>query len=256
MRHGFFDVVRREFGPLEQAQVDGLNACLDAWSGTDPKFVAYGLATAWHETGRKMVPVQENLNYTTADRIKKVWPSRFKTVEAAKPFVRNPRGLANKVYGGRMGNTQTDDGWDYRGRGFVQITGHDNYQRAGGHINVDLVRRPDLALEQHIAAQIMVAGMLEGWFTGRKLSDYLVSGKFDAVGARAIINGQDMAKTIAGYYHIFLTALGKIGAAPLPPPRPDIPVPPPPDIPLMFVSEVAEPSWTRRVIAWLKGLRT
>ena len=85
------------------------------------------------------------MNYTTAVRIAAVWPSRF-TPESAEPFVRNPKALANKVYNGRMGNvTGTDDGYNFRGRGLLQITGRESYEHIGTLTGLDLVRIPNLA---------------------------------------------------------------------------------------------------------------
>ncbi|MCW3114836.1 MAG: glycoside hydrolase family 19 protein [Segetibacter sp.] len=79
----------------------------------------------------------ENLNYS-APAILKTWPKRFKTIEEAQPFARNPQALANKVYNGRMGNAAgSNDGWNFRGSGFMQMTGKDsilpyfNYKKAG-----------------------------------------------------------------------------------------------------------------------------
>lgn len=81
--------------------------------------------------------LEESLNYS-AKRLMQVWPSRFPTSKAAKRFARNPKALANKVYNGRMGNaTGSDDGWNYRGRGVLQITGANNYREAGYANNPD-----------------------------------------------------------------------------------------------------------------------
>lgn len=71
--------------------------------------------------------VEENLRYSAA-RLCKVWPKRFPTEEAAKPYAMNPKALAEKVYGGRMGNTEAGDGYAFRGRGIKQLTGRDNYR--------------------------------------------------------------------------------------------------------------------------------
>jgi putative chitinase len=88
--------------------------------------------------------VIENLSYS-APRMTQVWPSRFPTISSAAPYAHNPQALANKVYNGRMGNRPgTDDGWNYRGRGFTQTTGHDGYALLGAHMDLDLLSNPDL----------------------------------------------------------------------------------------------------------------
>jgi putative chitinase len=84
------------------------------------------------------------------------------------------------------------------GRGFVQLTWQANYAKASKFVGVDLIANPDLALSPPIAVQILFDGMLDGWFTGKKLSDYNTSNGFDYVGARHIINGNDRDTVIAG----------------------------------------------------------
>lgn len=86
--------------------------------------------------------------------------------------------------------------YPWYGRGFVQLTWEDNYKRAGNKIGVDLIARPDLAMEPNNAAKIMVLGMKEGWFTGKKLSDYITLKKSDFLNARRVVNGTDKAKEI------------------------------------------------------------
>jgi len=226
-RAAFFAAVRASLfgGRISQSQVEGLDALLDAAPADMPlEHLAYCLATAFHETAKTMQPVVENLNYTSVARIRAVWPSRFPTDASAKPYVNNPQLLANKVYGGRMGNIGATDGWTYRGRGFVQITGRDNYERAGKKLLSDLAKRPELATDCRIAASILYAGMQEGWFTGKKLADYFKPGLTDPYNARRIINGLDRAGDIAEYYRKFLSALK---AAQVEEP---VPIPPPPDI--------------------------
>ncbi|APY14331.1 chitinase [Brucella sp. 09RB8910] len=201
----FFAYARRApfGGRLSQAQVDGTSAILAEAErrGLPDEQTAYVLATAFHETGGKMQPIEENLNYTSAARIRQVWPSRFASVAAAQPYVRDPQALANKVYGGRMGNTGANDGWLYRGRGLVQITGRDNYKKYG------IGDAPEKALEDSTAVRILFDGMINGKFTGKRLADYVGGGKEDAVGARAIVNGSDKASLIAGYYRNFLDSI-------------------------------------------------
>lgn len=205
MTQAFFDSVRNSLfsGSLKQSQVDGLNDILKASEGKAVRHRAYILATAYHETGLAMSPNVESLNYTSASRIRAVWPSRFASVAAAQPYVRNPKALANKVYNGRMGNRSgTDDGWDYRGRGQVHLTGRDNYKKASAATGLDLVGSPDLALRRDVSAKILVAGMSEGWFTGKRLSDYQ---SYEDM--RRIVNGTDKAAVIAGYAVKFEAAL-------------------------------------------------
>ncbi len=83
---------------------------------------------------------------------------RFQTLQDAKDIVAaGPEAYFNKVYGGRMGNTAPGDGFKYRGRGFIQITGKNMYEQVGKMIGVDLVQNPDLANEPEIAAKIIPA---------------------------------------------------------------------------------------------------
>jgi putative chitinase len=105
--------------------------------------LAHFMAQVLHETGGLTILV-ENFNYR-AERIREVWPSRFKSVIQARPYAHNPEALANKVYGGRMGNTEPGDGWRFIGRGLLQITGRESYERYGKEIGIDLVGDPDLA---------------------------------------------------------------------------------------------------------------
>jgi len=100
--------------------------------------------------------MEENLNYS-AVRLVQVWPSRFPTVSAAVPFANNPKALANNVYGGRLGNTHADDGWTYRGRSPIQITGRANYQRVGDLMGQDLGGIPDLLCQPRFALDACIA---------------------------------------------------------------------------------------------------
>jgi putative chitinase len=215
-RKTFFAAVRRApfGGQISQGQVDGLEAMLATGGHLPAEHLAYCLATGFWETGQKMQPISENLNYTSAARIREVWPSRFPTVASATPYVKNPQALANKVYGGRLGNTGPNDGWLYRGRGDVQITGKDNYKRAGQHLGVDLVGNPDLALKPDVSAGIMFAGMAQGWFTGKKLADYFNDRVNDPVGARRIINPDKNGDEVAAVHRHFLAALTSAGYRP------------------------------------------
>lgn len=205
----FFSAVRSSLygGSLNQVQVDSLNAIVAAWhkhGDGDQRKLAYILATAHHETGAQFGPRVENLNYTSASRIRAVWPTRF-TLASAIDYVRQPQKLANKVYGGRLGNNRPNDGWLFRGRGPGQLTGRENYERMGRLLGVDLVGDPELALRADIGAAILVLGLVRGLFTGKALA----AGVPDYVAARATVNADGKANgaLIAGYATKFEAAL-------------------------------------------------
>lgn len=101
---------------------------------------------------------EENLYYSYS-ALMRVWPSRFPNATVAKKYHRKPEAIANKVYGGRMGNDTKGDGWLYRGRGPIQLTGKDNYTKAGYATKLNLVEQPSLVSED-AAYGIMTAA----WF--------------------------------------------------------------------------------------------
>lgn len=184
----FFAVVRRAglLGPtLDQGEVDGIEAILAACGavGWGPKFAAYALATADHETAGTMRPIRE---YGSDAYLTRNYDVTGRDPQRAR----------------KMGNSAPGDGVRYCGRGYVQLTWKTNYAkmttalRAAG-INVDLVASPKLAMRDDVAAFIMVHGMQTGAFTGRKLGDYLTDATTNYVGARWVINGQDKAREIA-----------------------------------------------------------
>ena len=121
---------------------------------TDEKTQIALLANIKKESGFK--PASENLNYTSTARLKEVFPTRTKNLsdEQLKQYTNNPQGLAELVYGGKMGNTEPGDGFKYRGRGFIQLTGKNNYASMGKALNLPLVDNPDLANDPVVAARI------------------------------------------------------------------------------------------------------
>lgn len=109
----------------------------------------------------------EQMHYS-AERLTVVWPSRFPTVNDARPYANNPEALANKVYGGRMGNNEPGDGWRYRARTPLGITGKDNYQWLGDLLGQDLVSLPELLEQPHYALEACIA-----WWEG-KIPDTMI----------------------------------------------------------------------------------
>lgn len=194
-REFFFKQVRLTLfgGSLSAKQVNGLTGLLDEWearhAASDDRWLAYALATAHHETDRTMQPIRE---YGTRERFLRLYD-----ISGIDP--RRARS---------MGNTTIGDGPRYCGRGFVQLTWKNNYLRAGKEIGYpELVDNPDDALKPEYARPILFQGVIGGWFTGRKLSDYFSVAKADWTGARRIINGQDKASLIAGYGEAYYAAI-------------------------------------------------
>lgn len=183
-RKKFFDSYRSRFGPLTQDLVDALEFLLGeiesdtrfASTETDRRQLAYCLATFKWETAHTMRPIDEHGSAEYFD-------SRY--------------GPQTKV-GKRLGNTQPGDGSRFHGRGYVQLTGRNNYDRAGEQIDVELLSDPEQAKEPKVAYQIAIQGMKDGWFTGRKLGQYIKdNAPPDYENARTIINDHDKAQAIA-----------------------------------------------------------
>ena len=101
--------------------------------------------------------------------------------------------------------------YPWHGRGLVQITWERNYKHAGDRLGVDLTTDPSKVMEPEIAVDILVRGMIEGWFTGRKLSDYITENKADYRGARRIVNGTDQARAIATLAQQYEGVLSELG---------------------------------------------
>lgn len=121
-----------------------------------PKRQAAFIGQCGHESNNFRT-LEENLHYS-ANALMRVWPSRFPDNDVAEKYANNPEKIANKVYAGRMGNTEDGDGWKYHGRGLIQLTGKDNYTRCGEALGVDLVNNPELLLNPEYATESA------GWF--------------------------------------------------------------------------------------------
>ena len=200
-----------------QVQVDVAQMLIVKGSGLRPDALAYVLGTAWGEA--KLTPQRENMSYSAA-RIREVWPSRFPTVAAAKPYERQPVKLANKVYNGRLGNQEgSNDGWDFRGGGLDQLTGRVNYRKRA------LEQTPDAILKPETAARSIITGMTLGDYRGPKLSDYFNDRGTDFAAARAIVNADVTAngQRYARYATAFLNALNAAGYMPNAATAPTIP---------------------------------
>lgn len=193
MRKVFYDHVRAELfrGRLAQSQVEGMEAILTAWEGsglTDKRWLAYMLATTYHETAETMQPIHE--------RGGSAYFRRMYDIEGDRPHVARA-----------LGNVHPGDGVKFAGRGYVQLTGRANYGKASELVEEDLLHSPDLAMRPDIASRIMFHGMTEGWFTGRRLSQYFNDTTEDWVNARRIINALDKADKIAREGKVFYEAL-------------------------------------------------
>ena len=168
-------------------------------------FLAYVLATAWHETGGKLLPVTESLNYSAAalKRKKKYFTAaEAEALGRTKTHSANQEAIANKMYSNRIGNGDeaSGDGWKYRGRGYVQITGRRNYAEMSVRCGVDMVANPDLALDHKTSMKILFEGMVDGTFTGSAMRRWIKPGVMkDYVSCRRVVNGTDKADLIAGY---------------------------------------------------------
>ena len=147
-----------------------------------PTQIQYILATVYHETAGTFRPIKEYGG-------KRYYERMYDPVKGSTP--------ARRARAKRMGNTKEGDGVKYCGRGYVQLTWKRNYQMMSDVLGIDLVNNPDLALNSEIAADILVIGMRDGLFTGKSIDDYIMYGKCDFIGARAVVNGKDRRNKIA-----------------------------------------------------------
>jgi putative chitinase len=137
-----------------------LQATFDKYDINTPRRQSAFLGQCTHESGN-FKTLQENLNYS-AEGLMKTWPSRFPTKEVADQYARQPAKIAGKVYNGRLGNTSEEEASKYLGRGLIQLTGKENYERCGLAIGADLLSNPDLLLDPRYAA------LSAGWFWNKK----------------------------------------------------------------------------------------
>lgn len=163
------------YDSLTETQKHGIEYIIDTFEAdpelTNYKWLAYALATVKHECANTWLPITE----------------------------RGPKSYFKYLIG-KLGNSNFEMAYKYRGRGYVQLTGYTNYRNMGAILGVNLKENPDLALQPDLAAKIMFYGMLNGTFTGRRFESYFNDHVTDPVNARRIINGKDKAQLIAGYY--------------------------------------------------------
>ena len=145
---------------LNQYWVEPLNETFDKYKIQSVNEMAAFIGQCSHESGGfKML--EENLNYSSGS-LSRVWPSRFPDKATADSYAHNPQKIANKVYSGRLGNTEDGDGWRYHGRGLIQLTGKENYANCGAGLGVSLIDDPDLLLDPKYAC------LSAGWFWNKK----------------------------------------------------------------------------------------
>ncbi len=245
-RAAFYAHLRRRDVPLfgtslSQQQVNGIEALLDAFATHGdgrPDTLAYGLATAYHETARRMVPVREGLAATDEG--------------ARRAVARLAEKLGPNSPPARYGRSTPPHGHAYYGRGHMQLTWDYNYRASSADAGVDLLANPDAMLDPVISARVLWRGLLDGRWNGqgKGLRHYLDRG--DWIGARRTVNVQDRAREIADYAQAFLGAIEAAGGVPVatpaaPPQRPVAPRSAPP-----APSPAPQPqSLLARLRAWL-----
>ena len=199
----FYEHLRKTLfkGELNQNQVDGINGIImgmDEVGDGDIDTLSYALATAYHETGSRMIPVREGFAKSDSSARQMVSDlARKRGPKSAVAKYAKPTGPYNQVY---------------YGRGHVQLTWLENYEKASKVAGVDLVKDPDKILDPVISARVLISGLISGQWGGNKgIADYEGSDDHldttEATEARRTVNGKDKAALIAGYHKAFYDAL-------------------------------------------------
>lgn len=212
------DQVQRLTGDADR-WTDALNAALTRWQIDTPQRVAMFLAQVAHESGGFRTLV-ESLHYS-ATRLLQVWPSRFTPTDAAA-MAFDERAIAERAYGGRLGNGPegSGDGYNYRGRGLIQLTGRDNYTRCGAALGLDLVGHPEVLEQPEYAAQSA------GWFwAGRGCNELADAGDYLGITRRINggTNGQADRETWLATVRAVLGVVREGRDQPMPAPAPGMP---------------------------------
>jgi putative chitinase len=205
------DVVIPKGGPIDLGKLKGhipeavivqIPTVMEKFQINTPLRLAHFLAQCGHESGG-FKATQENLNYS-ADGLKKIFPKYFPG-NLAESYARNPEKIASKVYGGRMGNgkEETKEGYKFRGRGYIQLTGKENYTSFAKSIGEDTVANPDLVATKYALASA-------GWFFSKNGLNAIADRGADDATITAVtkrVNGgtiglPDRIKHFKEYYHL------------------------------------------------------
>lgn len=193
IKEHFFNNVRKHFGKLDQNMVNGIDLLIDKWnneySDYPIEYFACVLGEVYHETGRTFLPVREGFCDTDECSIRKI---------------------TNMYRKGKISSNYSlpySNGKSYFGRGWLQITWWYNYLKLQEKYGFPIFDNPDLLLTVEVNAELTIITMINGDYTGAKLSDYFTQYKKDWYNSRRIINGTDKATLISGYKKKFYNAL-------------------------------------------------
>ena len=163
--------------PVAGIFLPALNRAMARWNIDSRIRQAAFLAQVGHESGQ-LRNLVENLSYS-AEALVRIWPTRF-TAQNASAYARQPEKIANKAYGGRMGNgpEASGEGWRYRGRGLLQVTGRSNYREAGAGLGLPLEDEPELLEQAEHAAQSAA-----WWWAKHGLNELADAGRIQDIGS-------------------------------------------------------------------------
>ena len=191
---------------LSKGQVQGMEGIFDAFEERgdgEETTLAYALATAYHETGKGMVPIKETVMPWHRDK----HPTDAQVIARLDRWAKKT-GCTKNIYWRAHPKT----GKAYFGRGHVQLTWIDNYSGSSADAGTDLVHNPDAMLNPQISARVLIAGLRDGRWNGHgKGIAFYLSGVPDLKNARRTVNVTDAWDTVAGYYEDFLAAVGAGG---------------------------------------------
>ncbi len=190
-------------GHVPQVVIDSIPEVASKFGINTPLRVAHFLAQCGHESGGFRV-TQENLNYS-AKGLMGIFKKYFPTEAIANQYARQPQKIANKVYANRManGSEASGDGYKFRGRGYIQLTGRDNYTQFGKAIGVDIPSNPDLVSSTYALASA-------AWFWSKNGLNKLADAGASDTAVTSItkrVNGgtiglADRIKHFKEYYHL------------------------------------------------------